>query len=768
MRCEIGEFGSQFAECSWGIGGLVGLAVLTGCVSVPSSNRAASGAVSEEELASHVQFLAQPELKGRRPRTRGSALARQYITARFAGAGLVPWGAERSYELSFVYGKNVVGVLPGSDPNLASEIVLLSAHYDHLGKHDGKISPGAADNASGVAALLEIAQTLSRERPKRTVAFAAFDCEEQMLLGSFAFTCREDVANAKIVSVVNVDMLGRSFLDAVTNTILVAGTEKYPTIRDEVSRSARAAKLRVLPIGSELIGPRSDHVAFQARNVPCLFFTCGTFPDYHKPGDTADKINYNELQRSTEVILETARSLADAEEVPTAIGPELDIEEVRTLTTLLPEVIAHMDAMVSREEQKPAPPPPKTGAAKVDSVIKPFRSVIRSLERAELRHLEMAAQEILSTGQYDRKAREALAVEAAGTLAPYLGDVGSDLGKEENEESVTFMKYLQLFYLNYGREMMEGYKQLVEQLLKYRPNPFRGMPRFEREVYDIPDGDIQIREVRPGVFALNALGFHFSLSAECRSSKWFIKTFSGEFSASVAGIDCEGSREQIADYCLLLLRKEQTNAVRSAALRKVYRTITGNDGTYDYLLEERLREGGFGNETEWILACISSDSPELALEAIKIAAPGHEEQVRRAACRIMLERTIRADLRTSGLRLAAKHGAKDRRTLLAFCDVLDDDRAASDPESMPRFREDYPFAERQAVRISKTVIERQMKRSPNASKSFGDLAHRELKKLTQKDFGKDANQWRDWIRQIATMDESRKRFSAVGYFSPKE
>lgn len=730
-----------------GIGALAVLA-LTGCVSVPPANRVVSGGPSEEQLTSHVQFLAQAALKGRKPRSRGSALAREYIADRFAAWGLVPWGAERRYELSFGYGKNVVGLLPGSDPNLASEIVLVSAHYDHLGKHEGKINPGAADNASGVAAVLEVARTLSAQRPRRTVAFAAFDCEEQMLLGSFAFTCREDVRDAKIVSVVNLDMLGRSFLDSVTNTLFVTGTEKYPGIREQVTNSARATKLRVLPIGSDLIGPRSDHVAFQARDVPCLFISCGTFPDYHKPGDTAERINYDELQRSTELILETTRALANTKEVPTPIGPGYDMEEVRTLTTLLPEIIDHLDETISRKEEGPASPQPKNGAANLDSVIKPIRSVIMSLERAELKRMERAAQEILNTGQYDWKSREALAIEAAGTLAPYLGDVGGNLDKEGNDDSVAFMKYLQLFYLNYGREMMEGYRELVTQLLKYRPNPFRGMPRFEREVYDIPD--IQLREVRPGVFALNTLGTHFSLSAECRSSRWFIKSFSGEFSASVAGVDCEGTRQQIADYCLLLLRREQTNDVRSTALRKVYRTVTGKDGIYAQLLKERLAEGGFDNETEWILACVSSDSPDLALEAVgaaEIAAPSHEEQIRRAACRILLDRPIRADLRVSALGLAGKHGAKDRLTLLALCDVLDDDSPASEPESLPRFREDYPFAERQSVKISKTVIEQQMKRSPNASKSIGDLARDELKKSTGEDFGKDAEQWREWIRR---------------------
>ena len=129
-------------------------------------------------------------------------------------------------------------------------MVLLSAHYDHLGKdRQGRICPGAADNASGVAVLLEAARRFAaaEHRPRRTVAFAALDAEEQLLLGSFAFSCRTDVTTAKIVAVVNMDMLGRDFFDVISNTVFLAGTELYPSLQTQVRRFGTNDGIRVLP-----------------------------------------------------------------------------------------------------------------------------------------------------------------------------------------------------------------------------------------------------------------------------------------------------------------------------------------------------------------------------------------------------------------------------------------------------------------------------------------------------------------------------------------
>ncbi|MDB6059508.1 MAG: Aminopeptidase, partial [Verrucomicrobiales bacterium] len=279
---------------------LVGVILLisfaaTGCIRIPSAHPAAG--ISSTELASHVNFLAQPALKGRKPGTHGSRIARNYIVDRFKSYGLVPWGREKDYVQSFGYGNNIIGVLQGSDTNLSSEFVLVSAHYDHLGKDHGKLCLGAADNASGVAGLLEMAKQMSlyEQRPKRSVVFAAFDSEEMMLLGSFVFSCRPDVEKARIVAVLNMDILGRDFMDVVQNTLFVTGTEQYPALREQIFRSGTNAGVDVRPVGTDLIGPRGDHVAFEQRPIPCMFFSSGMYGDYHKPTDTPEKLNYTAI-----------------------------------------------------------------------------------------------------------------------------------------------------------------------------------------------------------------------------------------------------------------------------------------------------------------------------------------------------------------------------------------------------------------------------------------------------------------------------------------
>lgn len=106
--------------------------LFSGCVSV--SFEVLSEQIESQELSDHVHFLSQPALKGRKSRSWGSATARKYITNKFQEYGLKPWAQTQGYEQAFGLGTNIVGILPGADPNLADEIVILTAHYDHLGK----------------------------------------------------------------------------------------------------------------------------------------------------------------------------------------------------------------------------------------------------------------------------------------------------------------------------------------------------------------------------------------------------------------------------------------------------------------------------------------------------------------------------------------------------------------------------------------------------------------------------------------------------------
>jgi hypothetical protein len=268
----------------------------------------------ERALADHVYYLASPTLKGRGPGTPESRQAADYIVGKFKEYGLEPWPGDTELMQPFGKGRNVVGVLRGSDPVLADEMVLLMAHYDHLGECDGDVYPGACDNAAGVAGLLQIARQLSREpsRPRRSICFAATDFEEQGLLGAYALTCRSSADRIRIVASVNFENLGRTCFEKFPDTMIVMGTENVPSLWPAVEKAATDQGLRLLRVWTDASGARGDHVVFQGLEVPSIFFTCGLFRDYHQPTDTPDRIDYAALWREVEVARRTVVALAQA------------------------------------------------------------------------------------------------------------------------------------------------------------------------------------------------------------------------------------------------------------------------------------------------------------------------------------------------------------------------------------------------------------------------------------------------------------------------
>ena len=224
---------------------------------------------------------------------------------------------------------NVVAVLPGSDPQLKSEYVVIGAHYDHLGlggseslaaNPEGQIHHGADDNASGTTGLLEIARVLASERGKikRSIIFVAFSGEELGLLGSGAYTKNPFIPLAKSVAMLNMDMIGR----LRNGSLFVGGAgtssawkpllEKLNgTSQPTASAAGNGSSSRFqLSLGEDGFGP-SDHQSFYVRDIPVLFFFTGTHDDYHKPSDTADKINVEGLKQVAEFVREIAVSVAN-------------------------------------------------------------------------------------------------------------------------------------------------------------------------------------------------------------------------------------------------------------------------------------------------------------------------------------------------------------------------------------------------------------------------------------------------------------------------
>ena len=222
--------------------------------------------------------------------------------------------------------RNVVAMLPGTDPASRSEHVIVGAHYDHLGfGGEGSLAPdsrevhnGADDNASGTAAVIEIAGALARgPAPDRSVLFILFTGEEKGLWGASHFISEPTVELDDAVAMLNLDMVGRVDGDAVT--VFGVGTaEEWGEILDAANASLDAPlSLSKAPDGD---GP-SDHAAFYGRGLPVLHFFSNTHPDYHRPSDDWPKINADGLERVAALTTEVVRRLAEAEGESVVLTP---------------------------------------------------------------------------------------------------------------------------------------------------------------------------------------------------------------------------------------------------------------------------------------------------------------------------------------------------------------------------------------------------------------------------------------------------------------
>ncbi len=273
----------------------------------------------EAGLRGVVAYLASPELAGRVPGTEGDRLARKLIAARLECAGVEPAMAGGSYVQPFTNSEgastaNVLGVLRGSDPAVASEIIVLGAHHDHLGH--GML--GANDDASGVAALLAIAERLAAgPAPRRTILFAAFGSEESQtdapdaaaFEGSehFAANPIPGLAVDDVVFMVNMDMLGTY---SAAGTLNALGTWEGSVGRPFVEAAAAQAPDLDVTLGYD--SNLSDNVSFCTRGIPYVFFWTEDTACYHKTCDTADRIEYSALEQIAEVVGSTVAAAANA------------------------------------------------------------------------------------------------------------------------------------------------------------------------------------------------------------------------------------------------------------------------------------------------------------------------------------------------------------------------------------------------------------------------------------------------------------------------
>ncbi|NNJ28087.1 M28 family metallopeptidase [Alienimonas chondri] len=324
--------------------------------------------ISAEDLRPHVEWLADPA-RGGRPGGKADAAA-EYLADHFQKLGLrpafeaAPGGAPPSgdgeagggsYFQTIAgpegepFGRNVAALLPGSDPAVKDEVILVGAHYDHLGVRGGVLYPGADDNASGTAMLMEVAERLAHDAkaqngPRRSVLFVGFDLEERMLFGSRWFAAHppavltgdeDDATMRRLKAVFIADMIGRSLGDLDLPTVFVLGSEHAPHLKSVLDRAGLPEGLETARLGIDLIGTRSDYGPFRDREIPFLFFSTGEHGDYHRPTDTPERLNVEKAARVSSLILAVVQTTANDADAPAwEANPDPDIDEARAVNRI--------------------------------------------------------------------------------------------------------------------------------------------------------------------------------------------------------------------------------------------------------------------------------------------------------------------------------------------------------------------------------------------------------------------------------------------------
>ena len=287
--------------------------------------------INRQAAEAYIGFLADDELQGREAGFHGSRVAARYIASLLKEMGIRPLG-ESYYQPFDAYRKerkqkgrlevhpdsiaklkqvvhqklsmnNVLGMIPGKKTN---EYVIVGAHFDHLGIDpalDGdQIYNGAADNASGVSAVLQIAKAfvVSGQQPERNVIFAFWDGEEKGLLGSKAFVQSfPEIKNVK--GYLNFDMIGRNNNEAKPTHVVYFYTEAHPAFGDWLKNDIKKYNLNLAPDYRPWDNPvgGSDNGSFAKIGIPIIWYHTDGHPDYHQPSDHADRINWDKVVNIT-------------------------------------------------------------------------------------------------------------------------------------------------------------------------------------------------------------------------------------------------------------------------------------------------------------------------------------------------------------------------------------------------------------------------------------------------------------------------------------
>ncbi|MCH6199040.1 M28 family peptidase [Aquiflexum sp. LQ15W] len=267
--------------------------------------------IDQNKLLKDIEYLSSDELGGRKPLSEGNLKARKYIQDRFKALGIKSQYQDYTQYFDFnnsregkLYEKaaNIVGFIGGKETD---KLIVVMAHYDHIGRDGEKIFNGADDNASGTGGVLAIAEYFSKNRPNHSMLFVALDAEEmghqgaKALVNDFPFPIDQAVLN------INMDMISRN----IDGEIYAVGTYHYPQLKPTIEKVAEGRFPKLL-FGHDVPGEKadwtyaSDHSQFHRKGIPFIYFGVEDHDDYHKETDTFDRIQPEFYIGAVELILD--------------------------------------------------------------------------------------------------------------------------------------------------------------------------------------------------------------------------------------------------------------------------------------------------------------------------------------------------------------------------------------------------------------------------------------------------------------------------------
>lgn len=315
--------------------------VLSGCATnlsyTGSTFKESYKSITANELKTHLYIVASDEMQGRNTGSEGQKKAGRYLISQYQKMGvshpkqmnsyyqIVPKEALKGRRGELPESENILAFIEGTEK--PEEVIVISAHYDHVGVQNGEIYNGADDDGSGTVALLEIAQAFQMAKkmgksPKRSVLFLHVTGEEHGLLGSKYYSDNPIFPLANTVANLNIDMIGRCDKDNCgKDYVYVIGSEMLSTELKKINEYANSTNTKLElnykyddPKDPQRLYYRSDHYNFAKNGIPVAFYFDGIHEDYHKPTDDPDKIDYDALQKRTQLVFAAAWELANRKE----------------------------------------------------------------------------------------------------------------------------------------------------------------------------------------------------------------------------------------------------------------------------------------------------------------------------------------------------------------------------------------------------------------------------------------------------------------------